>query len=114
MKNFISTATILRWITPAVILGMTLSFTGCKKDTANKPAPTVTVTPASASNTAGSKVTTSVAVDSPEGGATLAILVNGVANANLPNVTLDGTASQTIPVEFTIPAGSPVGSSFGF
>ncbi len=111
MKN-ITSKTILRLMAPALMMAIAIGFSGCKKDTANKPAPVLTVSPTSASNTAGSKVTTSVSIDSPEGGATLAILVNGIANANLPDVTLDGTTNQTVPVEFTIPAGATVGSNF--
>lgn len=111
MKN-IDSSTILRWMAPALMMGIALGFTGCKKETTNKPAPTVTVTPASASNIAGAKVTTSVAVDAPEGGATLDILVNGIANASLPSVTLDGTSTQTVPIEFTIPATATVGSNY--
>ena len=101
-----------RWMIPALVMGMAFGFNSCKKEEANKPAPTVTVTPAAASGVAGAKVSTSVQVDSPEGGAKLAILVNGVSNTALPDVTLDGTASQAVPADFTIPATATVGASY--
>ena len=100
--------------TTAVVVGCMLFLTSCKKDKVEpiKPAPTLTVSTASTSNTAGSAATTSVQVDSPEGGKLLTILVNGAADATLPNVTLDGTTSQTVPISFTIPAAAAVGAIY--
>ncbi len=103
---------MLRWSLPFLALGMMLNFSACTKTESIKPAPTVAVTPATISSTAGTKVSTSVQVDAPEGGATLAILVNGVANTSLPNVTLNGSASQAVPVDFTIPATATVGATY--
>ena len=103
---------VLHWSLSVLALGMAISFSSCKKTETNKPAPTVTVNPISASNTAGSKVSTNVQVDSPEGGTTLNILVNGVANTTLPDVALDGTSSQAVAVEFTIPPTATVGANY--
>jgi len=103
---------MLRW-SASLALGLAVSLSSCKDDDPILAAPTVTLSTAAASSTAGSKVTTSVQVDSPEGGKTLTILVNGVANSALPDVTLDGTTAQTVPVEFTIPATASIGQTFG-
>ena len=113
MKQIINFSGLaLRWSIPALIIGLALSMSSCKKDESNKPAPIVSVTPATASGIAGAHATTSVAVDSPEGGKTLAILVNGVASSALPDVALDGTASQTVPIDFTIPSTATVGGTY--
>jgi hypothetical protein len=111
MKNKLSKIVLL-WSAPALTLALAIGFSSCTKTETNKPAPIVTVTPATTSNLAGAVVTASVQVDSPEGGQTLSILVNGQANSTLPDVTLDGTASQIIPISFTIPASAPVGGSY--
>ncbi len=103
---------VSRLIIPMMVLSMAIGFTSCKKDESNKPAPSVTVTPTTASNVAGAAVTASVQVDSPEGGSSLVIKVNGTANTALPDVALDGTASQTVPISFTIPANAVVGATY--
>lgn len=96
----------------AVMMVAGLLVSSCTKTETNKPAPTVTVTPATASNTAGSAVTTAIAVDSPEGGSMLKILVNGAASADLPDQTLDGSPSQTVNISYTIPATASVGATY--
>ena len=110
-KMNILLGTMLRFIIPAVALGVIINFSSCTKTEMNKPAPTVTVNPTTASNVAGAVVTSNVHVDAPEGGKTLSILVNGVANTALPDVTLSGTA-QDVPVSYTIPATAAVGASY--
>lgn len=113
MQRFNSpSANVLKWSLPVLALVMAISFSSCTKTESTKPAPTVTVSPTTASSTVGSKVSTSVQVDSPEGGVTLTILVNGTTNTALPNVTLNGTASQAVPVDFTIPATATVGATY--
>ena len=113
MQKFNSlSGNILRWSLPVLALVIMFNFSSCTKTESNKPAPTVTVNPTSTSNTAGTKVSTSVQVDSPEGGVTLTILVNGTANSALPNVTLNGSASQAVPVDFTIPTTAAVGATY--
>jgi hypothetical protein len=97
---------------PFLLMAIAINFSACKKEEANKPAPIVTVNPTTVSNTPGSTVATSVLVESPEGGQTLAILVNGQSNSSLPNVTLDGSASQTVPVNFVIPANATIGATY--
>lgn len=104
------TRSVLSW--SAAVLIISIGLSSCKKDESNKPAPTVTVTPTTTSNTAGSKVSTSVQIDSPEGGATLNILVNGVADASLPAVSLDGTSSQAVSIEYTLPATAVTGANY--
>lgn len=89
-------------------------MSSCKDDNEDPtfPAPTISVSTTTASGLAGAKVTTSVVVDSPAGGKTLNILVNGASNASLPAVTLDGSESQTVPVEFTIPENAATGTNY--
>jgi hypothetical protein len=99
-------------ISAIVVTGFMLALSSCKKDDAVKPAPTLSLSSTSASNTAGSQVSTVVTVNSPEGGKTLAITVNGIADASLPDVTLDGTTAQDVPVNFTIPASAPVSTVY--
>ncbi len=112
-KAIIKTGPVLRWIVLVMTIVLAIVATSCKDSTtANKPAPTITLTPAAASNVAAAKVTTSAQVDSPEGGASLKITVNGIADASLPTVTLDGTTSQKVPIEYTIPANAAVGASY--
>ena len=86
-----------------------LALSSCKKDEAIKPAPTLSLSSTSASNSAGLQVSTTVTVNSPEGGKTLAITVNGIADASLPDVALDGTTAQDVQVAYTIPASAAVG-----
>lgn len=99
--------------TAVLILGLAVSLSSCKKDDPILPAPTLTLTPAAVSNTAGTKVTTSLQIDAPEGGKTLTILVNGIANASLPDVALDGSTAQTVPLEFTIPTTASINQTYG-
>ncbi len=107
MRNALTAAT-------AVVLGSMLFLASCKKDNPEpaKPAPTLTVSSQATANTAGSQVSTSVTVDAPAGGKTLTILVNGAADTSVPNVTLDGTTSQTVNVQWTIPANAAVGTVY--
>ncbi len=96
----------------AVMIVAGVLVSSCTKTETNKPAPTVTVNPATGSNTAGSAVTTVVTVDSPEGGLMLKVLVNGAANTALPDQTLDGSSSQNVNISFTIPATATVGGTY--
>ena len=97
-----------------VVVGSMFFLTSCKKDNnvVNKPAPTLSVSTPTASNTAGSAALTTVTVDAPEGGKTLKITVNGVADASLPDVTLNGSTSQDVDINFTIPASATVGAIY--
>ena len=74
------------------------------------PAPVITLSSTETSNLAGADVSTTVTVDAPEGGYSLQILVNGVEDSNLPSVTLNGTQSQDVVVDYTIPANAGIGS----
>ena len=97
-----------------VVVGSMFFLTSCKKDNnvVNKPAPTLSVSTPTASNTAGSAALTTVTVDAPEGGKTLKITVNGVADASLPDVTLNGSTSEDVDINFTIPASATVGAIY--
>ena len=114
MKNpNLNFRTLLKGSIAVLTIAAGMLSTSCSdSNTSNKPAPTVTVTPLTASNTAGNTASTDVSVDSPEGGATLKILVNGAADATLPDVTLDGSSSQSVNVVFTIPAAASIGANF--
>jgi len=96
-------------VSAIVVTGFMLALSSCKKDEAIKPAPTLSLSSTSASNSAGLQVSTTVTVNSPEGGKTLAITVNGIADASLPDVALDGTTAQDVQVAYTIPASAAVG-----
>lgn len=78
----------------------------------NKAAPTLTLSSTSASNVAGAAVTTTVSISAPEGGKTLTILVNGVADASLPNVDLASATSKDVNISYTIPAAATVGTTY--
>lgn len=101
----------LRLFVPVLFTGMMLSFSSCKEDEKTKPAPTVSLSSATASNSPGQKVNVTVSVNAPEGGQTLTILVNGIASTSLPNIDLAGQTSLEQAVEYTIPANAIVGSS---
>jgi hypothetical protein len=105
----------LTWKFPvllATLFAAVVYLSSCNKDDNPGPAPTLTLSSSTASNTAGTAVTTSVTVDAPEGGKTLTILVNGAADASLPNVDLAGEKSKTVDVSYTIPAAAVVGSTY--
>lgn len=78
----------------------------------NKAAPTLTLSSTSASNVAGAAVTTTVSISAPEGGKTLTILVNGVADASLSNVDLANATSKDVNISYTIPATATVGTTY--
>src|SRR5262245_51899175 len=72
-------------------------------------APAITLSSSSASGLAGTKVSTSVTVDSPAGGKTLNVAVAPTSAGSISPITLDGSESQSVNVEFTIPATATVG-----
>ena len=103
----------IKAIAMLMVLGSMIFMTSCKDDAdPTLPAPTLTVNPQSIDGLPGAKVTTSVVVDSPAGGKTLTTLVNGSTTNAPAAVTLDGTESQTVAVDFTIPAAAPVGQVY--
>jgi hypothetical protein len=85
-------------------------FSSCSEEDSVGPAPTLSLSSEATSNLAGAEVSTTVTIDASEGGQTLQILVNGVADANLPDVTLDGSIEQDVLVEYTIPANAVISS----
>ncbi|HMI67058.1 MAG TPA: hypothetical protein VK517_13525 [Cyclobacteriaceae bacterium] len=98
--------------TTVVVAAVMLSLSSCKKETLNKPAPSISVSAAETSNLAGNIVSTTVSVNAPEGGKTLAILVNGNTDASVPDVTLTGTVDQDVVVSYTIPSAAPIGGTY--
>lgn len=103
-------------VLPIAVLFSVVAFlailSSCTKTETNKAAPTLSLSAATGSGIAGATVTTTVTVNAPEGGKTLSILVNGAANTTLPNVDLASATSKDVVVNFVIPAGSAVGSTF--
>ncbi len=103
-----------------LLLGMTLFATvsflsSCDDDEEGaKPAPTISLDPSTGSNAPGFAVTTTVTIDAPAGGETLSILVNGAADANLPDVDLEGETSTDYTLDYTIPETATVGSTIVF
>ncbi len=117
MKNFIPIQLdLLKKAVPAIILSAIVAasflISSCTETKTNKPAPTVSVTPGATSNVPGATVNTTVVVDSPEGGQLLSILVNGTSSTALADVTLDGSASQSVPISYTIPANATIGAVY--
>ncbi len=107
------TARLLKTAFLFAVVAFLSVLSSCKTDpVTNKAAPSLTLSSPTASNLAGAVVTTTVTINAPEGGKTLTILVNGVANATLPNVDLAAATSKDVPVSFTIPANSAVGSTY--
>src|ERR1044072_5725309 len=102
----------IKTIAMSMVVGSLIFMTSCKDDPATPPAPTLTVNPSSTSDVAGAKVTTQVTVDSPAGGKTLTTMVNGSTTNAPAAVPLDGTESQTVSIDFTIPANATVGNVY--
>jgi len=96
-----------------MVVGMVLFVSSCKdEEEPTFPAPTITLSSSEASGLPGDKVSTTVTVDSPAGGKTLNVSVVPASGGSIAPVTLDGTESQAVPVEFTIPATAAVGATF--
>jgi hypothetical protein len=113
MKRFTSQTRIaLRFASVALVVAFLGFLASCTETKTNKPAPTISLSAATASNIAGSAVTTTVSVSAPEGGKKLAILVNGTANTSLPDVDLAGATAKDVAISFTIPATAGVGSNY--
>lgn len=87
-----------------------LFLASCTEDKTLKPAPTLSLGSEAASNLKGTKVSTVATIDAPEGGQTLEILVNGISDTSLPNIALDGSTAQVLPIEYTIPATAAIGA----
>jgi len=103
----------IKAIAMLMVLGSMIFVTSCKdSEDPTFPAPTLTVNPTTTEGLPGAKVTTSVIVDSPAGGKTLTTMVNGSATNAPAAVPLDGTESQTVSVDFTIPASAQVGNVY--
>lgn len=84
-----------------------LTFVGCDDENAPKPAPTVTVDPATISALPGDDVTINVTVDAPNGGKTLVVFQGAT---QLESVELAGAASSTQEITFSVPANAVIGS----
>jgi hypothetical protein len=98
-----------------LVAGFAVSTVSCNPDEPTpglKPAPTISLSSGTASGLPGSTVSTSVTVDSPEGGKSLDFLLNGVADPTLPSLALNGTTTQTVDVTFDIPASAAEGTTY--
>ncbi len=94
-----------------VAMGSVLFLQSCEKTEASKPAPTLTLTSATASGLPGTSVTTNVSVNSPNGGSTVQITVNGSSSSAYPDLTFTG-GTLTQDFTFNIPANAIVGSTY--
>jgi hypothetical protein len=99
------------WVPVVLVAGFATFFTSCDEDEVFPP-PSVSLSSSASSNPPGQKVTTSVTVESPAGGQSLNILVNGATDANLPAQDLGGEVSVTRDIEFTIPASATIGATY--
>ncbi|MBI1766922.1 MAG: Ig-like domain repeat protein [Bacteroidetes bacterium] len=89
-----------------------LILSSCTKTESNKPAPTISLSSSSTSNVAGSQVSTTVTINAPEGGKTLSVTINGVADANFADGTLSGAVSKDITYNYSIPANAAVNTVY--
>jgi hypothetical protein len=91
-----------------------LVLSSCTKtDTVtNKPAPTLQLSAANASDVAGNKVSTTITVNAPEGAVSLTAMVNGVADGNFTGGTLSGVTAADVNYDFTIPADAKVDGTY--
>ena len=95
----------------ASLLAGVVYLSSCNKDESNGPAPTLTLSATTASNSPGTQVSTVVTVDAAEGGKILKTTVNGAADTSLPDVDLAGENSKAVTVNYTVPANAVVGST---
>lgn len=90
-----------------VVFTLVTTFVACDEDDDVKPAPTVTVDPATTSGLPGDDITISVAVEAPNGGNTLVALQGA---EEVSSVDLAGATSSTQEVVYTIPEDAVIGS----
>lgn len=92
----------------AVVVAFTLLLTpSCDKEETVGPAPTITLSAATASALAGVEVTTNVVITAPEGAKTLTILRNGAAVAAFPAVNFAGENTVTYQFRYTVEQLTP-------
>jgi hypothetical protein len=92
-------------------VAMVAFLQSCDKTEAAKPAPTISLSTATASDLPGTAVKTTITVNSPNGGSTVQITVNGTSSSAYPDLAFTGgTFSQEFT--FNIPANAIVGSTF--
>lgn len=112
MKSLNHFRPAMKALAMTMVVGAMFFLASCDEKDPVFPAPTVTVGTTTAQGLANAKVTTAVTIDSPAGGKTLNILVAGPSAPTIPSVALDGTESQTVNVEFTIPATAVAGNIY--
>ncbi len=78
----------------------------CDDDETVGAAPTVNVDPSTIQDTPGSAISFDVTVTAPNGGQLLTFV-----GASIPNVSLNGQSSQTVTVDYNIPANAVIGST---
>jgi len=85
-----------------------LTFQHCDKEEIN-PAPTVLVSPTTASNIPGEDVAAELTIEAPNGAQYLTVYIAGVEEEQIPLAGED--LSAPIPYEYTIPADAAIGAT---
>ena len=94
-----------------IILAAVMIFSACDDTEVElKPAPTITISNASALNVVGEVVKTTISVNAPEGAKTLTVLKNGVPESQVP---LSGETSLQHEFEYTVEP-LPFGTTLNF
>lgn len=88
-----------------VLAALSFATTSCSDDELGA-APTVSVTPSTIQDIPGATVSFEAAVTAPNGGQLLVF-----SGASIANVTLNGQSTQTVTVNYTIPANAVIGST---
>lgn len=101
-RNFI----VSTFLGAMALFSLSIFTTSCSEDEVGA-APTINVTPASLQDTPGATVSFNVAVTAPNGGQLLTF--TGVSG--LSNVPLNGQSTQSVDVDYTIPATASIGST---
>ncbi|HRJ31353.1 MAG TPA: hypothetical protein PLV21_02355 [Cyclobacteriaceae bacterium] len=88
-----------------VLAALSFATTSCSDDELGA-APTVSVTPSTLQDIPGASVSFEAAVTAPNGGQLLVF-----SGPTIPSVTLNGQSTQTVTVNYTIPANAVIGST---
>jgi hypothetical protein len=94
-----------------VAIGSMAIFQSCEKTETAKPAPALTLSSSTASALPGKSAVTKVSVNSPNGGSTIQITVNGSASSAYPDLTFTGNTFEQ-DFTFNVPANAIVGAVY--
>ena len=89
-----------------VMVSLSVVFTSCSEDDDLGAAPTVAVSPSTLQDIPGATVSFEAVVTAPNGGQLLVF-----SGPTIPSVTLNGQATQTVTVNYTIPGNAVIGST---